>query len=86
MDPFEVLSHPLVTEKSVEMITKQNKIVFIVDRRYTKEDIKNAFEQLFNVKVEKVNTMITRKGKKKAIIKLKPQYSASDIAVRLGIM
>jgi large subunit ribosomal protein L23 len=41
---------------------------------------------MFNVKVEKVNTMITREGKKKAIIKLKPEYSAADIAVKLGIL
>lgn len=85
MNPFDVLKHPLVTEKNVEMV-KQNKIVFIVDRKSTKQQIKRAFEEMFNVKVEKVNTLITREGKKKAIIKLKKEYSASDIAVRLGIM
>ncbi|MCS7134942.1 MAG: 50S ribosomal protein L23 [Candidatus Aenigmarchaeota archaeon] len=85
MNPFDVLKHPLVTEKNVEMV-KQNKIVFIVDRKSTKQQIKKAFEEMFNVKVEKVNTLITREGKKKAIIKLKKEYSASDIAVRLGMM
>jgi large subunit ribosomal protein L23 len=86
MEPFEILKYPAVTEKNVGMIEKQNKIVFIVDRKSTKTDIKNAFEEMFNVKVEKVNTMITREGKKKAIIKLKPEYSAADIAVKLGIL
>ena len=86
MDPFEILKHPAVTEKNVGMNEKQNKIVFIVDRKSTKTDIKRAFEELFNVKVEKVNTMITRDGRKKAIIKLKPEYSATDIAVKLGII
>jgi large subunit ribosomal protein L23 len=86
MDPFEVLKHPATTEKNVGMIEKENKIVFIVDRKYSKEDIKRAFEQMFNVKVEKINTMITREGKKKAFIKLKPEYSAADIAVKLGMI
>jgi large subunit ribosomal protein L23 len=86
MDPFDVLKHPAMTEKNVSMIEKENKIVFIVDRKYSKEDIKKAFEQMFNVKVEKVNTMITREGKKKAFIKLKPEYSAADIAVKLGMI
>jgi len=36
--------------------------------------------------VEKVNTLITRKGKKRAIIKLKKEFSAEDIAVKLGII
>ncbi|MEM5777072.1 MAG: 50S ribosomal protein L23 [Candidatus Aenigmatarchaeota archaeon] len=61
-------------------------MVFIVDRKYTKQDIKKAFEEMFNVKVEKVNTIITREGKKKAFIKLKPEYSAADIAVKLGMI
>jgi large subunit ribosomal protein L23 len=86
MEPFDVLKYPAVTEKNVGMIEKQNKIVFIVDRKSTKTEIKRAFEELFNVKVEKVNTMITRDGNKKAIIKLKPEYSATDIAVKLGII
>ena len=37
------------------------------------------------VKVEKVNTLITMKGEKKAYVKLKPEYDASEIAARLGL-
>ncbi|MEM5799712.1 MAG: 50S ribosomal protein L23 [Candidatus Aenigmatarchaeota archaeon] len=86
MNPFDVLKHPAMTEKNVGMIEKENKIVFIVDRKCGKQDIKKAFEEMFNVKVEKVNTTITREGKKKAFIKLKPEYSAADIAVKLGMI
>lgn len=86
MDPFEVLKYPAMTEKNVSMVEKENKIVFIVDRKYSKNQIKQAFEQMFNVKVDKVNTTITREGKKKAFIKLKPEYSASDIAIKLGMI
>jgi large subunit ribosomal protein L23 len=86
MDPFKVLLYPLVTEKSVGMIEKENKIVFIVDRKANKKLIKEAFEKFFGVKVEKINTLITKDGKKKAFIKLKKEFKASDIAVKLGIL
>ena len=86
MDPFKVLLYPLVTEKTVGMIEKENKIVFIVDRKANKRQIKEAFEKLFGVKVEKVNTLISRDGRKKAFIKLKKEFKASDVAVKLGIL
>jgi len=86
MYPYKILLYPLVTEKTVGMIEKENKIVFIVDRKADKHQIKDAFEKLFGVKVEKVNTLITRDGKKKAFIKLKKEFKASDVAVKLGIL
>ena len=66
-------------------LEKENKLVFIVNRRANKKQIKRAIEKLHNVKVIKVNTMITSKGEKKAFIKLHPEYSAQDIAIDLGI-
>ena len=81
-----MLLYPLVTEKTVGMIERENKIVFVVDRKANKKQIKEAFEKLFGVKVEKVNTLITRDGKKKAFIKLKKEFKASDVAVKLGIL
>ncbi|MEM5793301.1 MAG: 50S ribosomal protein L23 [Candidatus Aenigmatarchaeota archaeon] len=86
MDPFKVIKYPHMTEKSIPLIEKENKLVFIVDRKYNKKDIKLAIEEAFNVKVDKVRTLITREGKKKAFVKLKPEYQAADIAVRLGII
>ena len=86
MDPYKVLKYPHMTEKSVSLVEKENKIVFITDRRFSKEEIRKAFEELFKVKVEKINTMITREGKKKAFIKLKKEYSAADVAVKLGMI
>lgn len=86
MDPYKILKYPAMTEKNVALVEKENKLVFIVDRKYKKEDIKKAFEELFKVKVEKVNTSITREGKKKAFIKLKPEYSAADVATKLGMI
>jgi len=60
--------------------------VFIVDRNATKSQIKRAVEDMLNVKVVKVNTLITPRGEKKAYVKLSPEYSAVDIASRMGIL
>ncbi|ACX73523.1 ribosomal protein L23 [Methanocaldococcus vulcanius M7] len=85
MDAFDVIKMPVVTEKTVKMIEEENKLVFYVDKKATKEDIKKAMKELFDVEVEKVNTLITPKGEKKAYVKLKPKYDATKIAASLGI-
>ena len=84
-DPTEILLHPVGTEKAMRLLD-QNKIVFIVRRDATKDEIKRAVEELFGVKVEKVNTLITPKGQKKAYIKLKKEYSAVELATNLGLI
>jgi large subunit ribosomal protein L23 len=85
-DPFRVLKYPHMTEKSVGMIERENKIVFVVDRKADKDKIRDAFEKAFEVKVQKINTEITKDGQKKAYIKLVPQNKAIDVAVKLGIV
>lgn len=86
MDPHKILRYPYATEKSVALIEKENKIVFVVDRKANKKQIKEAFEKLFEAKVQSVNTQITLKGEKKAFIKLRPEFKAGDVAVKLGII
>jgi len=86
VDPWKILKYPHLTEKSIALIEKENKIVFIVDRRASKAQIKEAFEKVFEVKVAKINTLITLKGEKKAFIKLSPKFKAMDIATKLGII
>lgn len=54
-----VLIKPLVTEKSNQIIESQNKYAFLVDKKATKINIKNAIESFFNVNVISVNTSIT---------------------------
>ena len=76
----------VATEKALSLIEKANTLTFIVNRRATKSEIKEAIEKIFNVKVEKVRVLITSRGGKKAYIKLTPEYKASDIATRLGII
>ena len=86
MDPWKILKYAHMTEKSVGLVEKENKIVFVVDRKATKEKIQQAVEQAFEVKVDKVNVINTARGEKKAFVKLKPEYKAIDVAVKLGIV
>ena len=86
MDPYKILKYPHMTEKSIGVVERENKLVFIVDRKVNKNEIQKAFEEAFNVKVKKINTLITRTGEKKAFIELDPKHNAADIAVRLGII
>jgi large subunit ribosomal protein L23 len=81
-----VVQYPLLTEKAVGLIEKENKLVFIVDKNATKKEIAEEVEKLYAVKVAKVNTMISIKGQKKAYVKLKPEYKAVDLAAKLKIM
>jgi ribosomal protein uL23 len=82
---MRVLQYPVTTEKAVGMIERENKIVFIVDTRADKKQIKEAVEKTYNVKVEKVNVLNAIDGRKKAFIKLAKGYSADDIAAKLKI-
>ncbi len=82
---YKIIKKPLITEKTFDLIEKENKLVFMVNRKANKSQIKRAVERIHNVKVIKVNTMITPQGEKKAFIKLHPDYSAQDIAIDLGI-
>ncbi len=86
MKERQILLYPLVSEKAVDKIESENKITYIVDKRATKKEIKEEFEKMFNVKVEKVNVINDMKGRKKAMIKLTKEFKASDIAMKLGIL
>lgn len=81
-----VVKYPLLSEKAVGAIEKENKIVFIVEKNATKTQIKKAVEELYDVKVAGVNTLISMKGIKKAYVKLKPEYKAIDLATKLRII
>jgi large subunit ribosomal protein L23 len=85
-NPWNILEYPHLAEKSMNLVEMENKLIFIVKRNATRKKIKEAVEKGFNVKVEKVNIETTRKGLKKAYVKLYPEYSASDIATRLGML
>ena len=85
-ETWNIIMYPHLTEKSVNLVETQNKLVFIVNRKANKKQIKEAVEKEFNVKVVSVNVEITRKGEKKAYVKLSKETPAIDIASRLGMV
>ena len=86
VDPWKILLFPLLTEKAIGKIEGENKLIFIVDRKSSKNQIRWAAERALEVKVVDVQTMIDRKGRKKAWIKLSKEFSASDIATKMGML
>ena len=85
MDSYSIIIKPHVTEKTMNLIDMNNEITFVVNRKANKKQIKYAFEDLYEEKVERVNTHITTKGEKVAFIKLVEEEMAEEIAVRLGV-
>ena len=86
MEPYEVVLYPLMTEVSSRMLETENKLVLVVNLKATKTDVRRAVEELYAVKVERVNVMVTPRGEKKAYVKLHPDYKAVDVAIKLGIL
>jgi len=86
MDPYDVILYPVMTEVTSRILETENKLVFIVNMKATREDIKRAVEELYEVRTEKINVMITPRGEKKAFVKLHPEYKAVDVAIKLGIL
>ncbi len=84
MDPYDIIYHPYVTEKTMNMMEKDNALELVVKRRANKQQIKKAIEKMFEVKVKDVNTRITKKGKH-AIVTFMPEFKAEDIGMRIGI-
>ena len=82
--PYSTLLHPYVTEKTLNLMENHNSLMFVVRGTATKGQIKRAFEELYEVKVERVNVKHSRFGKQ-AIIKLTKDYHAEDIGMRIGI-
>ena len=86
MDSNDVIFYPLMTESASLMVERDNKLVFIINMKAGKSDVKRAVEELYEVKVDKVTVLVTPQGEKKAFVKLKPEYKASDVAIKLGIL
>jgi len=63
---YDIIKRPLITEKSTDLKAKENKYTFCVDIHANKVEIVRALEEIFRVKVVKVNTMKLR-GKKRRV-------------------
>jgi large subunit ribosomal protein L23 len=89
----DIIVRPLVTEKTIKAEENQNTVVFEVAKNTNKIAVRQAVEEIFNVKVESVNIVNVKprekrmgryvgmtKAVKKAYVKLKDGYSINVLA------
>jgi len=76
---------PLMTEKAVMMIEANNTLSFQLGKNSKKDEIKKKVEELFDVKVDKIRTLV-RNNKKYAYVKLNKKFPAIDVATKLGLI
>ncbi|ATW90087.1 large subunit ribosomal protein L23 [Halohasta litchfieldiae] len=80
-----ILHHPLVTEKAMNEMDFDNKLLFITDIDATKPEIKKEVQDRYDVTVEGINTQITPKAQKKATLALSDDDDATEVASRIGV-
>jgi large subunit ribosomal protein L23 len=84
-DARSVLVQPYITEKTFNMIEKENKLRFIVREKSTKQLIREAMSVLYDVEVIDINTARTIRGKK-AAVRFRDPNGARDLATTLGLV
>merc|ERR1711974_485518 len=83
---YIIIKLPYTTESAMKKIEDNNTLVFIVDVKSNKHQIKSAVQKLYEIEVVKVNTLIRPDVKKKAYFRLVPDYDALDVANKIGII
>ncbi len=81
-----IIKSPYITEKVTGMIDSDNTLEFLVNMKATKPEIKKSLEELYDIEVVSIRTIITSRGDKKAIVKLAKEGSANELATRLGLL
>lgn len=84
MDSYDVIISPLNTETAMKKIEDSNTLVFIVNKKANKYQIRDAIKKLYEVEIASVNTLIRPDGKKKAFVRLTADHDALDIANKIG--
>merc|ERR1712132_19830 len=86
LDRYQVLKYPLTTESAMKKIEENNTLVFIIDVRASKAQIKEAIKKMYDIDTQKINTLIRPDGQKKAYVRLTQDYDALDVANKIGII
>ena len=86
LDYYTIIKFPLTTESAMKKIEDNDTLVFVVDVKANKHQIKQAVKKLYDIDVAKVNTLIRPDGEEKAYVRLAPDYDALDAASRIGII
>lgn len=84
MDAYKVIESPIASETAIKKVEDGNTLVFQVSLKANKHQIKAAVKELYEVDVEKINTLIRPNGTKKAYIRLTADHDALDVANRIG--
>ena len=82
----QILKHPLANENALAKIETTNTLVFIVDPRANKKQIKEAVKRMYDIECMKVNTLIRPNGDKKAYCRLTEDCDAVEVANKIGII
>lgn len=85
-DKYAIIRYPLSTESAIKTIEDHNTLVFIVDRKANKHAIRKATQEMYSIKVKRVNTLIRPTGDKKAYVVLTKEHDALEVANKIGIM
>merc|ERR1712054_134277 len=87
LDRHQILKYPLTTESAMKKIEENNTLVFIVDVRASKSQIKEAIKKMYEpIDVLKINTLVRPDGQKKAYVHLTQDFDALDVANKIGII
>merc|ERR1711896_108373 len=86
LDKYCILKYPLTTESAMKKIEDNNTLVFIVDVRASKGQIKEAIKRMYDIDTQKINSLIRPDGQKKAYVRLTQDYDALDVANKIGII
>merc|ERR1711861_117012 len=86
LDRYQILKYPLTTESAMKKIEENNTLVFIVDVRASKVQIKEAIKKMYDIDTQKINSLIRPDGQKKAYVRLTQDYDAPDVANKIGII
>jgi large subunit ribosomal protein L23Ae len=86
LDHYRILKYPLTTETAMKKMEEANTLVFLVDVRANKKQIKEAVKRMYDVSVQHVNTLIRPDGQKKAYVRLPPDQDALELASKIGIL
>ena len=85
-DKFNIFKAPVSSERFYKKMETENTVIFYVDRKANKIEIRKAFVDAFNVRPQRINTMVTPDGRKKAYIKIPKTNEASEIANKIGLI
>ncbi|ELW66815.1 60S ribosomal protein L23a [Tupaia chinensis] len=86
MAPKAKKEAPAPPKVEANKIEDNNTLVFIVDVKANKHQVKQAVKKLYDIDVAKVNTLIRPDREKKAYVRLAPDYDAPDVANKIGII